>query len=547
MAKLTLSNYRCFAESDPATIEIADGFTAIVGPNNAGKSALLRFLVEGRSVLDVIRQNIGPFILGNPLNAGWSSVRDPFEVIWNGGRGEIRVSIEVPGKSEVWKEWQRLTFAVARDTQAMRLVEFNGLELGKLGRPSTVVHRGLNGELGRAGTHINVNYHGGYRPSSEVVGDIQPFVDELSSLIRALYVPASRNALVSGGTGMDYDIQVGQGFVESWSRIQAGPTKATQYKARDITEDIRRLLGFGTLHIQADTDKKRLLLEIDGHPFGLEEVGSGIAHLIVTLINVAIREQDFILIDEPEMGLHPSLQVEFLLALARHAKRGVVFATHSMGLARAVADRIYSVQRLPGGNSVVQCMKGDPGLMERLGETQYRLCREMGYSTVLLVEGSTDLTVFKEFLRLLGLDRRVVLLSLGGSDVIKAAAEGPLSEIKSACEHVIAVIDSDKQSAEAAPAAKAVGFRSVCEKVGIRCHITKLRATENYLTDAAIKEALGTHRSQLGPFEDIKKAPSAWPKSLSCKAAARMTVDDVKNTDIGEFLLEQCGHGKAAQ
>ena len=38
-ARITLKNYRAFTDSEPLRIEIDDGFTAIVGPNNVGKSA----------------------------------------------------------------------------------------------------------------------------------------------------------------------------------------------------------------------------------------------------------------------------------------------------------------------------------------------------------------------------------------------------------------------------------------------------------------------------------------------------------------------------
>jgi hypothetical protein len=345
---------------------------------------------------------------------------------------------------------------------------------------------------------------------------------------------------MSSGTGRDYEMLVGHAFVELWDRMQAGDQKISQYKARDVTDDIKRLLGFRSLHIQASSDKQRLILTVDGHPFRLEEVGSGIAHLVVTLISVAVRAQDFIFIDEPEMGLHLSLQVEFLMALARHAGRGVVFATHNLGLARAVAQKIYSIQRLPEGNSVVRLLESGGPPTENLGEIQYQLYRAMGYKTVLLVEGSTDITVYKEFLRLLDLDRRVVLLSLGGASLIRAGVEPALREVQSACEHVVALVDSEKRSDDAKPDPARAGFLTACKNVGITCHLTERRATENYLTDAAIKRALGSHRRQLDPYESLKTVPSAWPKSNSWKAAAEMTSADLKDTDIGKFLLDHC-------
>ncbi len=63
----------------------------------------------------------------------------------------------------------------------------------------------------------------------------------------------------------------------------------------------------------------------------------------MVLGNAAFKKPSFILIDEPEISLHPSLQLKFLNKLVGYASEGVVFATHNIGLARSVAEEIYSV------------------------------------------------------------------------------------------------------------------------------------------------------------------------------------------------------------
>ena len=47
---ITIKNYRCFSDTIPASIEIGPGFTSFVGPNNAGKSSVLRFFYEMRQL-----------------------------------------------------------------------------------------------------------------------------------------------------------------------------------------------------------------------------------------------------------------------------------------------------------------------------------------------------------------------------------------------------------------------------------------------------------------------------------------------------------------
>jgi len=45
---LTVRNYRCLSDTNPATISLRAGFTPFVCVNNSGKTTLLRFFYEFR-------------------------------------------------------------------------------------------------------------------------------------------------------------------------------------------------------------------------------------------------------------------------------------------------------------------------------------------------------------------------------------------------------------------------------------------------------------------------------------------------------------------
>ena len=51
---VTLKNYRCFEDRNPAAVTIGKGFTAFIGPNNSDKSSFLRFFHEMRGLLGAI-------------------------------------------------------------------------------------------------------------------------------------------------------------------------------------------------------------------------------------------------------------------------------------------------------------------------------------------------------------------------------------------------------------------------------------------------------------------------------------------------------------
>jgi hypothetical protein len=63
--QVTLKHYRCFVR--PATVDLANGFTSFVGINNAGKSAMMRFFLELRPLLSLLKH---PGYLENSLRKG---------------------------------------------------------------------------------------------------------------------------------------------------------------------------------------------------------------------------------------------------------------------------------------------------------------------------------------------------------------------------------------------------------------------------------------------------------------------------------------------
>jgi len=73
--------------------------------------------------------------------------------------------------------------------------------------------------------------------------------------------------------------------------------------------------------------------------------------------------------------------------------------------------------------------------------------------------------------------------------------------------------------------------------MGINCHVLARRATENYLTDRAIKELYGNTFNALDAYElPSKEENKFWGKTENWRIAQLMTRDEFEETDLGQFI-----------
>ena len=79
---------------------------------------------------------------------------------------------------------------------------------------------------------------------------------------------------------------------------------------------------------------RELSVQRDGETIALDQLSSGEQHELVLLYDLAfrVRPSTLVLIDEPELSLHPVWQQQFLGDIMKIAKNGafdVLIATHS--------------------------------------------------------------------------------------------------------------------------------------------------------------------------------------------------------------------------
>jgi len=519
MVRLTLKNYRCFSDQHPVTIEFAPGFTAFVGANNSGKSAFLRFIYEYQQLWGHLRN---PSYL--PQFEKKPQQNTPIDI------GRLRGVVDL---DEVVCDFTRRPLAITLAlTAPPSTSHLKSVSMVALERPSLL--RGSL-ELGPGPRHIgNVSGSNVTDNHNEAVF-WTPYLDTFATFQSSMFAPAFRNA-INEGSGSYFDLSVGTSVVAQWNQWKAGNSRAAKLAIQDITEDIRHIFGFRTLEINSSADDKTFEVVVDGRPFRLHDLGAGLSQFIILFVNAAVKKPTLLLIDEPELNLHPRLQVDFLTALASYTSTGsVIFATHSLGLARAVADRIYTFSSTPTG-TIVTPFERTPNYAQFAGEMGFGGYQELGFSTVLMVEGPSEIRAVQQFLRLLGHDHDVVILHLGGSSMIAPGRQIELAELRRISSSIAILIDSEKRDVNASIAADRATFIDDCTKLGFLTHVTNLRAFENYLTDRAVKAVKGPTYRALSPYELLADATPSWRKQDNWRIARQMTLAELMATDVGEFL-----------
>jgi len=524
---LDITNYRSFSAPAVATLNVSAGLIAIVGPNNAGKSNILRLLFELRPLFEIAsRKNVSPNLVGlltSESGLELNRVPDPESIFSNTNDADLKLSITVDDDVDSLPANvpSELTLSIGRNVanNGRRTVTWS-------------VRHGTSQFTSPALHHVGTTQ---VAPIDvQVIFELEPYRLAFEILANSFYIGSFRNITNQGGNAEYYDLVVGDAFVARWSQAQAGGSVTTARITQTVIQDLETAFGFRRLQILSSDDRKTLRLFVDGHPQSLDELGGGVSQFLITLFNLELKRPALVLLDEPELGLHPQLQLDFLTAIAKRAGFATMFSTHSLGLARAAGDVIYTVTRTgPKGGSILRKFDDINNPVEFIGELSFAGNYDLGYRKILLIEGPTELKLFRRILQRLGAAHKITLIPLGGNSLISRSAVHGLVEIRRLSPQVFAVVDSERTTKSQTAAPDRRSFARNCARLGISCHVLQRRSIESYFTDRAIKAVLGQDYSELDAIEPV---PSKWPKALNWKIADAMELDDFRGDDLIKFL-----------
>ncbi|MEZ4210320.1 MAG: AAA family ATPase [Patescibacteria group bacterium] len=509
---LRIKNYRAFSGDDGFELNLSDGFViSLLGPNNAGKSSVLRLLYDLKDLFSRLVRLHG-FGIGNP--------RFEFNYVYSHPT-EIVPRTSADGDFEI----------TLKDNISNRIVS---IVLVVSGTSVESINLLVDGErFSNLGYQINNDVLVSTRGEENI--SLISFRKVFNALSDTFYVPAFRNAINLGSNENYMGLKTGTSFIRLVDEQISSDNATTRIEAEKITSDIRRILDMPDFRIWTSQNGK-LMVQTSTGTSRLEDLGSGVSQLVIVLLNLAVAKPSIILIDEPELGLHPALQIAFINTLLSYSKYGVAFATHSIGLARATSDHVYWIEQTREGKSTLSSFETDGRVSyeEFLGEVGFESIAKLDYETLLLVEGKNDIKVFHQLLRNYSKLDRVLILPLGGGNLIRGGVELEMSHFaRIAASSKLAWIDSDRTVPDEDLDQHIVDFVDLCAipPISIDVSVSDRRELENYFPHEYILNVIPGYQD-IGSFGEATRDL----KRLGWQVAKRINPSDLEGTDLGVFL-----------
>lgn len=361
-----LVNMKSFADS--GVIELGP-VNVFVGPNNAGKSTVLRALR--------LLQDIADF--------------RPADVRIGAPKLEVRTQISGPGIEEsVGAVANPLVSTLTRD---------------RIGNMQLVwIHQdgaGINHRAFPAVEPLNLLYH--YLSKRKVVA-----FEETVNLSSTTAVASDLRHLTSKVV-----------------RLANPATPAHE----EYMAACRQILGFPVTEFASPGGQKAGRIVSNFDAIALEDMGEGVASLVGLIVDLCVAEGKVFLVEEPENDLHPKALKALLDLMARKAQTNqFVVSTHSNIVARhlgALPDaRLFRVDQDPGdpmATSTVRYLGNDPAArIEALADLGYELYDFDLFDGWLILEESSAERIVRDYLVPWFVPRltRVRTLAAGGASKV---------------------------------------------------------------------------------------------------------------------------------
>ena len=366
------------------------------------------------------------------------------------------------------------------------------------------------------------------------------------------YIPDKRS--ISRITA-DAVLPDGTGLIQQLHKLRNSDDIEDVRRFNRIGEYARRLFNDDQIELMPyigesnDELKLNLLLRNKDIMREISNFGYGYSELIIMATYIANIQNSIVIIEEPEVHLHPQLVKDFMEFIATDDNNNQFFiTTHSNALLDiAIPKRKVFRVYLENGATRIEPLKTEENIYDTLMELGVKPSDIMQSNYVIWVEGPSDRIYIKKWIELLvekesfspieGLEYSFEYYGgrlLSHYKLVDAAIE---DEVEGSIDELInilritrncsVVIDSDKNKAEDDISENKQRIQEECKVLKRHCWITGGREIENYISDKVLKEALGIEGlNQYGKIDSLGDEGKKYSKQKvlsSKKAVSYMT------------------------
>lgn len=237
---------------------------------------------------------------------------------------------------------------------------------------------------------------------------------------------------------------------------------------------------------RTEEDVSTLTYEEYGKKLDILYSGTGLKHFLDILIKITLSRANIVLLDEPELGLHPDLQrqfLDYLHKLSEEKNIQIFIGSHSQVILNyANSINFYKVSNNKGNRQIFPVE--EEAVHTVLSDLGIRPSDLFNQDICLLVEGASEVVFYEHIIRNLysqEFDRIAIgVIQYGGS-----AAEGiisgtiDISNIVPAQKYLLWTRDRDSMPTEE-PSSASKKFKNKINENGYECKILNKREIEFY-------------------------------------------------------------------
>lgn len=351
------------------------------------------------------------------------------------------------------------------------------------------------------------------RRTSSIIGDVtscfKAIVAAMLGKIEcppSFFIPAIRTIRTMGSTSVEREIEPsGIGLPERLLRFKnpsVGDYEESTRAMEKLEEFVRQVLNEPQATINVAAENYEISIRTAGSPLlSLSDLGTGVEELLILAMTVATTSNSVMLIEEPEIHLHPTL-LRRLVAYLQSDQSGnrFIIASHSPSLINAPNVSVTHVTKT-NGISYARSISGITEARDILDDIGAHASDLLQSNYVVWVEGPSDRVYINAWIHELddslieGVHYSVVtyggalLNSFTASSAIVDSADDFI-ELMRINQHFCVLMDSDKTSASRPINETKKRLKKECEASGNLAWVTWGATIENYYPGDEIAHAL---------------------------------------------------------